>query len=101
MLRSIFCNKMKHYYREYVHTDKWLVLTVMVFAAALVTFGALLTQSTSQVAAASCWRGTTCTGPQQPSFPGSWDANTYSPTSRTISPVKILHADGSYLSDYP
>src|ERR1700759_985431 len=54
-----------------------------------------------QVAAAGCWQNTTCTGPLEPSFPGPWESNMYSPASRTVSPVRILDPSNRFLSAYP
>lgn len=52
-------------------------------------------------ASKSCWRDTTCTGPAAPSFPGPWERNNHSPSSRTVSPVHILSSDGSIQSKFP
>jgi hypothetical protein len=71
----------------------------MFFAAVLVTFGAICTQSS--VSALSCWRDTACTGPAQPAFPGQWERYNYSPTSRSIRPARILRPDTTFLADYP
>jgi hypothetical protein len=107
---------MKTLYEKYVPANKWLVLLVMVSLAAILTIVStlvtLLTHSGGAIAvptapaaptqaAGSCWRGTTCTGPEKPSFPGAWDANNFSPASRTVSPILILQADGSQLTNYP
>jgi hypothetical protein len=54
-----------------------------------------------QVVEAGCWQNTTCTGPLEPSFPGPWESNMYSPASRTVSPVTILDASNQILSAYP
>lgn len=53
-----------------------------------------------QVVEAQCWRNTACTGPLEPSFPGPWEHNMYSPTSRTVSPARILDAS-KFRSAYP
>lgn len=82
-------------------TDIWLVFATMFSLAVLVTLGVFFTWSPSTVVLASCWRQTMCTGPKQPSFPGTWDANNFSPASRTVSPVSILQQDGSHLAGYP
>jgi hypothetical protein len=54
-----------------------------------------------QVVEAGCWQNTTCTGPLEPSFPGPWESNMYSPASRTVSPVRVLDASNQILSAYP
>lgn len=72
----------------------------MVPPALLLAIGAILAQK-SFVAAAGCWRDTTCTGPITAAFPGSWDKYIYSPPSRSSSPVAILSANGANLSPYP
>lgn len=84
-----------------VNADRWLVLTTMIFALFLVTLGALLTPKSVVHASPTCWRTTPCTGPLTSSFPGSWDTNNFSPSTRTVSPVKILTRDGTHLSVYP
>ncbi|KAE8443300.1 hypothetical protein EG329_002016 [Mollisiaceae sp. DMI_Dod_QoI] len=68
--------------------------------AALVTFGAIISQR-SVALATGCWRNTACTGPTSPAFPGAWDKYNYAPPSRTVSPVNILSANGQPVSDYP
>lgn len=52
--------------------------------------------------AQSCWRDTTCTGPTDAAFPGPWQENIYSPSSRTVSPASVLSlANASVISTYP
>ncbi|KAF2022433.1 glycoside hydrolase family 78 protein [Aaosphaeria arxii CBS 175.79] len=51
-----------------------------------ITWSALLSTSF----AASCWRDTICSTQTEASFPGRWEANIYSPQSRTLSPQSIL-----------
>ena len=36
--------------------------------------------------AQSCWQNTPCTGPSEPAFTGPWEANNFSPSSRTVQP---------------
>lgn len=50
--------------------------------------------------AQSCWRDTTCTGPDEPAFPGPWEENNFSPSSRSPHPSSILSSDGSFSSAY-
>lgn len=50
--------------------------------------------------AASCWRNSTCTGPSSASFPGPWESNIYSPSSRVIPPVSVLSLSGHVVSEY-
>ena len=90
---------MKSHLKDCFFADRWLVLTIMFFAALLVTLAATLSQNSVQ--AASCWRDTTCTGPTQPAFPGQWERYNYSPSSRTVRPARILGPDTSYLANYP
>lgn len=49
----------------------------------------------------TCWRGTTCTGPLEPSFPGSWEINNFSPSSRTVSPISVLNPNHTVISKFP
>lgn len=52
--------------------------------------------------AQSCWKDTTCTGPQDTAFPGVWQSNIYAPSSRTVSPQSILSLKtGKTVSRYP
>lgn len=50
--------------------------------------------------AASCWRNTSCSGFPEASFPGPWEANIYSPASRSIHPKFVLSRDGEFVSEY-
>ncbi|KAE8149621.1 Six-hairpin glycosidase-like protein [Aspergillus avenaceus] len=40
--------------------------------------------------AENCWRDTTCSGPKDSAFPGSWEKNIFAPSSRTVSPNRTL-----------
>ncbi|OKL60573.1 hypothetical protein UA08_04123 [Talaromyces atroroseus] len=61
-----------------------------------VIFVPLLTLVLSVVAeAGSCWKNTTCTGPENAAFPGVWEKNIYAPTSRQVSPQYILESTGA------
>lgn len=52
--------------------------------------------------AQTCWRNTACTGPLDTPFPGVWESNIFSPSSRTVSPKSILSvATGDIISSYP
>lgn len=52
--------------------------------------------------AESCWRNTTCSGPLETAFPGTWESNIFAPSSRTVSPKSILSVTtGEVLSTYP
>lgn len=87
-----------------VRADRWLVIIIMFFSAFIITLGVLLSQKshgTMVSAAGGCWRETPCTGPTAAAFPGSWDKYNYSPTSRTVTPVKILSASKQFIADYP
>ena len=44
--------------------------------------------------ATSCWRDTTCTGPNSAAFPGPWESNIYAPSSRNVKPRAILSLPG-------
>ncbi|KAK5722576.1 hypothetical protein LTR15_005807 [Elasticomyces elasticus] len=49
-----------------------------------------------------CWRDTNCTGPLEPAFPGPWEANNYSPSSRNVRPRDVLAvANASIISPFP
>jgi len=48
----------------------------------------------------SCWRDTACTGPSEPSFSGTWDQYNYSPSSRVVTPKRILTSGNHFSSDY-
>lgn len=63
----------------------------------------LIAFSESQAVAAqgTCWRDTTCTGALEPSFPGPWEINNFSPSSRTVSPINILNPDLTLVSTFP
>ena len=68
----------------------------------MLQFSSLLAILVSSVLAQSCWRNTECIGPTTAAFPGPWESNIYSPSSRTISPVNILSlANASIISTYP
>ncbi|OTA80927.1 glycoside hydrolase family 78 protein [Hypoxylon sp. CO27-5] len=45
------------------------------------------------VLAQNCWRDTKCTGPQTAAFPGEWESNLFSPSSRTVTPKLIYNLD--------
>lgn len=49
----------------------------------------------------ACWRNSTCSGPLEPSFPGPWEKNIFSPSSRVVSPKRVLNADKGFHSNYP
>ncbi|PKX94663.1 Six-hairpin glycosidase [Aspergillus novofumigatus IBT 16806] len=42
------------------------------------------------VLAQTCWRNTTCSGPEGSAFEGPWEQGIYAPSSRTVRPKKIL-----------
>ncbi|RDW62430.1 putative alpha-l-rhamnosidase protein-2 [Coleophoma cylindrospora] len=52
------------------------------------------------VTAQNCWKNTTCTGPTDTAFPGVWESNIYSPSSRTVFPQKVLSKGGQVISSY-
>lgn len=62
---------------------------------------ALICGLITQPVEAKCWQDTACTGPSEPSFPGPWESNIYSPASRTVSPVRILDSSNDFQSTYP
>ncbi|OTB09608.1 glycoside hydrolase family 78 protein [Hypoxylon sp. CI-4A] len=45
------------------------------------------------VVAQTCWRDTKCTGPQTAAFPGEWESNMFSPSSRTVIPRSVSNFD--------
>ncbi|KAI1141617.1 glycoside hydrolase family 78 protein [Hypoxylon sp. FL0543] len=51
------------------------------------------------VLAQKCWRDTKCTGPKTAAFPGEWESNLFSPSSRVVTPKAVynLNAGGSPL----
>ncbi|KAF2202924.1 Six-hairpin glycosidase [Delitschia confertaspora ATCC 74209] len=54
------------------------------------------------LASPSCWKNTTCSGPQDTAFPGPWESNIYAPSSRTVQPKSILSLpEGKRISAYP
>ena len=40
--------------------------------------------------AASCWRNTNCTFPEEPAFPGPWEKYIYAPKTRNPRPTRVL-----------
>lgn len=49
----------------------------------------------------ACWRNSTCDGPTEPAFPGSWDANNFAPNSRFVIPRTLLSLpEGTKLASY-
>ncbi|TID20680.1 putative metabolite transport protein [Venturia nashicola] len=50
----------------------------------------------------TCWRGTICSGPVQPAFPGPWQTDIFAPPIRSVRPKKILSlSDGKVISQFP
>lgn len=72
-------------------------LVKMAFLYSLFIFKSLIFETTAQ----SCWRNTICTGRTAPSFSGPWDRYNYSPSSRTVSPTRILINGNIPVSDFP
>ncbi|KUJ23060.1 Six-hairpin glycosidase [Mollisia scopiformis] len=50
--------------------------------------------------AQSCWKNTTCSGPTDTAFPGTWESNIFAPSSRTVSPASILSSEGAFISSF-
>lgn len=70
-------------------------ITLFLFLATLTLFS-----STSH--AQKCWKNTTCSGPSDAAFPGQWESNNYSPSSRSVSPKSILSLQtGKVISSFP
>ncbi|POS82749.1 hypothetical protein EPUL_005691, partial [Erysiphe pulchra] len=67
----------------------------------LISIFVLIFSRLSLVTTLSCWRSTTCTGPETAAFSGDWDQFNFSPEERIISPENILLKDGKFLSSYP
>lgn len=54
------------------------------------------------ILAQSCWRDTPCSDITETSFSGDWDKNIFAPSSRNVSPAKVLSlANASVISSYP
>jgi hypothetical protein len=51
-------------------------------------------------ASAECWRDTTCV-PRKAYFCGPWDSYNLTPSSRVVSPVRILNSDRIFHSSHP
>ena len=51
-------------------------------------------------AVSACWRNTTC-APVKASFPGPWEANMFSPRSRTVQPRRILDLSHNVIGKFP
>jgi hypothetical protein len=67
------------------------------FMAQLITWLFLF----GRVFAQSCWKNTTCSGPPDTAFPGTWESNIFAPSSRTVSPASILSSTGNFTSKFP
>ncbi|CZR51983.1 related to alpha-L-rhamnosidase A [Phialocephala subalpina] len=50
--------------------------------------------------AQACWKNTTCSGPTDTAFPGTWESNIFAPSSRTVSPASILSKEGNFISSF-
>lgn len=50
--------------------------------------------------AQACWKNTTCSGPADTAFPGTWESNIFAPSSRTVSPASILSKEGNFISSF-
>ncbi|KAI2472808.1 glycoside hydrolase family 78 protein [Annulohypoxylon bovei var. microspora] len=46
--------------------------------------------SLTDAVAQSCWRDTTCAGPQTASFRGEWESNLFSPSTRNVAPKAVF-----------
>ncbi|KAI1764954.1 glycoside hydrolase family 78 protein [Hypoxylon sp. FL1150] len=40
--------------------------------------------------AQTCWRDTPCTGPDEAAFPGEWESNMFTPSSRIVTPKAVF-----------
>ena len=49
----------------------------------------------------ACWRDTVCSAELEPSFPGIWETNSFSPLTRTVHPKRILSLEHKELGLYP
>jgi hypothetical protein len=57
--------------------------------------------STATALAQSCWKNTTCSGPLDTAWPGTWESDIFAPTSRTIPPQNVLSlATGNVISSF-
>lgn len=43
------------------------------------------------VLAQTCWRDTPCTGPEEAAFPGDWESNMFTPSSRIVAPKAVFN----------
>jgi len=59
----------------------------MLFTTVAAAFSSLFALTSAQ-----CWSYTplVCNGPQEASFPGSWDSNNFAPTNRSVEPKSLL-----------
>jgi len=79
--------------------NRFLAVAIMFSTFVLVTILCAISLQVKQVEA-QCWRNTPCKGPAQPSFPGAWEKNNFSPATRTLSPVRVLRGDGTQLNSW-
>jgi len=83
------------------HLSPSLLQTATIFAMVALRTLTAATFATTALAQ-SCWLNTDCTGPRDSAFPGPWESNIYSPSSRTLSPVNVLSlSNASVISSYP
>ncbi|PLB46847.1 Six-hairpin glycosidase [Aspergillus steynii IBT 23096] len=61
-------------------------MAVLNWLSGFVSLLALASLSSAQ----TCWRDTVCSGPKNSAFTGPWEKNIYAPSSRTVSPKRVL-----------
>ncbi|KAH6679496.1 putative alpha-L-rhamnosidase B [Halenospora varia] len=72
------------------------------FSSRLLAFLLAIIHFVESGTAQSCWKDTTCSGPNSTAFPGPWESNIYAPSSRTVSPKSILSLQtGNVISAWP
>ena len=89
---------MKDSFKNCNFSNKYLVFPIMLSGTLLLIFGLLFAQQTT--AADTCWRDTPCTGPAQPSFPGTWETNNFSPSTRIVRPVSNQTIERATIYDF-
>ncbi|KAK5166327.1 uncharacterized protein LTR77_008588 [Saxophila tyrrhenica] len=80
------------------HHSSWHNETMISLRLSLLVFTAI-----SFSVASPCWQGVACTGPTKAAFPGPWEKNIFSPSSRNVEPqqsfpLEDIHKATSYPS---
>ena len=80
-------------------TNRLIGIAIMISSLVVTIILCALSAQLKQVEA-QCWRNTPCKGPAQPSFTGAWDKNNFSPATRILSPLRVLHEDGTLINSW-